>query len=134
MEAGLLCADEKFLHPDPYVSRTTWCHARCGATEARLQAAPSGTSLVLVNHFPLRRDLARLPAIPRFSIWCGTRHTEDWHTRFPVRIVVSGHLHLRGTAWRDGVRFEEVSLGYPRQWRADRGMEWYLREILPGQA
>jgi hypothetical protein len=30
------------------------------------------------------------------------------------------------------VRYEEVSLGYPRDWRADRGIEWYLREILPG--
>jgi hypothetical protein len=29
------------------------------------------------------------------------------------------------------VRHEEVSLGYPRDC-ADRGMAWYLREILPG--
>lgn len=130
LEAGLLCADEKFLHPDPYPSRAAWCHARCRATEARLATTPAGTSLILVNHFPLRRDLVRLPAIPRFSIWCGTRLTEDWHTRFPVRLVVSGHLHVRATAWRDGVRFEEVSLGYPRQWQARRGLEGYLRQIL----
>ena len=31
--------------------------------------------LVIVNHFPLRQDLAVLPRIPRFSIWCGTRLT-----------------------------------------------------------
>jgi hypothetical protein len=30
------------------------------------------------------------------------------------------------------VRYEEVSLGYPRDWRSERGLEWYLREILPG--
>ncbi len=131
VDTGLLSADEKFLHPDPYPSRAAWCHARCRMTEARLEAVPPGRGIVLVNHFPLRRDLARLPSIPRFSIWCGTRLTEDWHTRFPVRVVVSGHLHIRMTAWRDGVRFEEVSLGYPRQWQATRGVEGYLREILP---
>jgi hypothetical protein len=45
---------------------------------------------------------------------------------------VSGHLHIRSTAYRDGVRFEEVSLGYPRQWREGGGVDAYLREILPG--
>ena len=30
----------------------------------------------------------------------------------------------------DGVRFEEVSLGYPRQWSAARGITSYLRQIL----
>ena len=131
METGVLCADERLLHPDPYPSRATWCAARCAITEARLSAVPRGHALVLVNHFPLRRDLAVTPAIPRFSIWCGTRRTEDWHTRFPVRAVVSGHLHIRGTHWRGGVRFEEVSLGYPQHWRQAHGIQGYLREILP---
>jgi predicted phosphodiesterase len=129
-ESGVLCADERYLHPDPHASRRAWCQARCRETEARLEAVPPGLSLVLVNHFPLRRDLVRLPAIPRFSIWCGTRRTEDWHVRFPVRVVVSGHLHLRATDWRDGVRFEEVSLGYPRQWQRALGAGAYLRTIL----
>jgi 3',5'-cyclic AMP phosphodiesterase CpdA len=134
VDKGILCADERLLHPDPYPSREAWCQARCRLTEARLSAVPRDHALVLVNHFPLRRDLAVLPAIPRFIVWCGTRRTEDWHTRFPVRAVVSGHLHIRATHWRDGVRFEEVSLGYPRHWQADRGLEVYLREILPGPA
>ena len=30
------------------------------------------------------------------------------------------------------MRYEEVSLGYPRDWRQERGIDWYLREILPG--
>ena len=34
--------------------------------------------------------------------------------------------------WRHGVRYDEVSLGYPRDWRQDRGIDWYVREILPG--
>ncbi|HVB37983.1 MAG TPA: metallophosphoesterase, partial [Vicinamibacterales bacterium] len=133
-DSGVLCADEKLLHPDPYPSRERWCDARVRLTEARLSAVPRDHGLVLVNHFPLRRDLAVLPAIPRFAIWCGTRRTEDWHTRFPVRAVVSGHLHIRATHWRDGVRFEEVSLGYPRHWQPEHGLAPYLREILPGPA
>jgi hypothetical protein len=44
---------------------------------------------------------------------------------------VSGHLHLRSTRWRDGVRFEEVSLGYPAQWRQSKAVDDYLRPILP---
>jgi hypothetical protein len=32
------------------------------------------------------------------------------------------------------VRFEEVALGYPRHWHAERGADAYLREILPGPA
>jgi hypothetical protein len=86
---------------------------------------------VLVNHWPLRYDLARPPRIPRFSVWSGTTRTEDWPRRYRSRVVVSGHLHLRTTLWRDGVRFDEVSLGYPRDWRRDRGIDWYLREVLP---
>jgi hypothetical protein len=39
---------------------------------------------------------------------------------------------MRTTMMRRGVRYEEVSLGYPRDWRQDRGIKWYLREILPG--
>lgn len=130
-EAGLLCADESFLHPDPYPSRSAWCQARLEHSAARLEAERRGLPRVLVNHFPLRRDLVRLPRIPRFSIWCGTRATEDWHLRFGARIVVSGHLHVRSTDWRDDVRFEEVSLGYPQQWQPDRGLAPYLRQILP---
>jgi 3',5'-cyclic AMP phosphodiesterase CpdA len=131
-ETGIVCTDEMLLHPDPYPSRPEWCAARCRDTEQRLHAIPAQTPLVLINHFPLRYDLVQLPWIPRFSLWCGTRRTETWHTRFTVRVVVYGHLHRRGTQWRDGVRFEEVSFGYPRDWQAERGLQPYMREILPG--
>jgi len=53
-------------------------------------------------------------------------------TDYRADVVVSGHLHIRSTRWRDGVRFEEVSLGYPRQRSPDHAVEHYLREILPG--
>lgn len=130
-ETGIRCADELLLSPAPLASRGDWCRARVAATEARLAAVPAGARLVLLSHFPLRPDLAVLPRIPRFTIWCGTTLTADWHTRFPVDVVVSGHLHMRSTRWRDGVRFEEVSLGYPPQWDGARGAASYLRPILP---
>lgn len=129
-EAGVVANDEFLLHPDPYRSRAEWCAARCTHTAERLQAASAIAPLILINHFPLRQDLVRLKTIPRFSLWCGTTRTEDWHTRFPTLVVVSGHVHIRSTDYRDGVRFEEVSLGYPQQWQQARGINAYLREIL----
>jgi 3',5'-cyclic AMP phosphodiesterase CpdA len=131
-EQGIVCSDESLLHPDPYPTRQAWCAARVAYCEARLAEIPAALPTVLVNHFPLRREMVVLPAIPRFSLWCGTTRTEDWHTRFRARVVVQGHLHVRFTSGRDGARFEEVSLGYPRQWRQERGMAAYLREVLPG--
>jgi 3',5'-cyclic AMP phosphodiesterase CpdA len=131
-ESGVVCTDEVVLHPDPFPSREAWCTARCDATEARLAAVDPSCRTVLVNHFPLRYDLAHVPLAPRFSLWCGTRRTEEWHRRFRAIAVVSGHLHIPSTRLRDGVRFEEVSVGYPRQWAHERGMEAKLREILAG--
>ncbi len=134
METNIMCADEAYLHPHPYPSRSAWCAARCNYTEARLKEIADQGSLILINHFPLRQEnLVRLTRIPRFSLWCGTRRTQDWHTRFPVSVVVHGHLHIRATDYFDGVRFEEVSLGYTRQWNQSKGLQHYLREILPRQ-
>jgi hypothetical protein len=131
IESGVLCADEQRLHPHPFPTREAWCAARCADAEARL-AALDGEGVVLVNHFPLRQELVRVYRIPRFEIWCGTTRTSDWHLRYGARAVVAGHLHIRTTDWVDGVRFEEVGLGYPREWRVEAGMDAYLREILPG--
>ncbi len=130
--AGVVCADELLLHPDPYPSRQAWCAARCEYTGARLQEAGAAGPLLLASHYPLRRDLVLLRRIPRFAPWCGTRLTESWFERFPLLAVVYGHLHLRGSHRRLGVRCEEVSLGYPEQWDESAGLEPYLREILPG--
>ncbi|HEX5658290.1 MAG TPA: metallophosphoesterase [Polyangiales bacterium] len=128
-EEGILAADEVRLVPDPYPSRTEWCRARVSETALRL-ARCAGDALVLVNHWPLRRDLVRLGRVPRYSPWCGTRATEDWHLRYSAIACVHGHLHVRATDERDGVRFEEVSLGYPAHWDHARGAVGYLRQIL----
>lgn len=127
-----VCADEMLLDPAPHASREAWCAERCRWTLDRLTALDPALPTVLVNHFPLRDDLIHIPRVPRFTPWCGTKATADWHRRFRATVVVSGHLHVRRTDWRDGTRFEEVSLGHPRQWDSRREMADYLREILPG--
>ncbi|MBF0278405.1 MAG: metallophosphoesterase [SAR324 cluster bacterium] len=132
MEEGILCRDEALLKPAPYSSKQAWCRARIEYSKKRLSEVSGPSPIVLINHFPLRQDLIRLRKIPRFSIWCGTKETESWHTEFPVSVVVTGHLHMRATDYRDGIRFEEVSLGYPRQRNQEIEFKDFLREILPG--
>lgn len=127
---GVVAADERLLSPAPYTSRAAWCHARVEMTLARLEALDDGLPTVLVNHWPLRHELARPPAIPRFSLWCGTELTEDWHRRFDARVVISGHLHMPSRRTIDRTRFEEVSLGYPKQWLGRRQPFDAVRRIV----
>jgi 3',5'-cyclic AMP phosphodiesterase CpdA len=115
-DAGVVCADEHLLHPDPYPSRIAWCHARVRDSERRLAECRADIPTVLVNHFPLVAHPTAVLRHPEFAQWCGTVRTADWHRRFRARVVVYGHLHIPRTSYEDGVRFEEVSLGYPREW------------------
>ncbi|MEU6728089.1 metallophosphoesterase [Nonomuraea wenchangensis] len=126
---GVVCTDEFLLHPDPYPSREAWCRARVAATERRLAAAGDGVPLVFVNHYPLVREPTDVLWYPEFAQWCGTTATRDWHRRFPTAAMIYGHLHIPRVNWYDGVRFEEVSLGYPREWRR-RPPRDLLREVL----
>jgi 3',5'-cyclic AMP phosphodiesterase CpdA len=130
-KAGVVCTDEFLLDPAPYPSRQAWCQARIAATEARLAARGSELPTVLVNHFPLVREPTRVLRYPEFALWCGTEATADWHLLFHAQVVVYGHLHIPRPLMIDGVRFQEVSLGYPRE-RA-RYPNWPLppRQILP---
>jgi 3',5'-cyclic AMP phosphodiesterase CpdA len=130
-QTGVVCADEMMLHPDPYPSREAWCWARVKATERRLTELDSPIPLILMNHFPLIRDPTRVLRYPEFAQWCGTTHTADWHIRFKAAAVVYGHLHIPRTTWHDGVRFEEVSLGYPREWQSRNVPPTIPRQILP---
>jgi 3',5'-cyclic AMP phosphodiesterase CpdA len=127
----VVCADEWLLHPDPYPSREDWCWARIGLTERRLAARDPELPVVLVNHFPLVREPTRVLRYPEFAQWCGTEHTANWHVRYGATVVVYGHLHIPRTMWHDGVRFEEVSLGYPREWGARGRGPGQPRQILP---
>lgn len=131
-EAGIVCTDEVFLHPDPYPTRDDWCRARVAVSAQRLAQCDPAVPLVLLNHYPLVREPTRVLRHPDFAQWCGTELTGDWHTRFRVAAMVYGHLHIPRTSWHDGVRFEEVSMGYPREWQryAQRPQP---RLILPTQ-
>jgi hypothetical protein len=129
-EGGAACGDEIWLHPHPFPSREAWCRARCRDTAERLDRLPSDCRTILINHWPLRADLIRIPRVPRFTPWCGTVLTEDWHRRFRAMSVVTGHLHTRRSDIVDGCKFEEVSLGYPKQWNRERGISAYFRTIL----
>ena len=115
-------------------SPTSWCcipiptrAARRGAgpgfesTEQRLAAVAGDHPLVLVSHWPLVREPTRALRHQQIAQWCGTDLTADWHTRFGAIVAVYGHLHIPRTTTYDGVRFEEVSIGHPREWLADSG-------------
>jgi hypothetical protein len=130
--AGVVCSDEFVLHPDPYASVEDWCVERVRFSLERLAASGHGDiPYVLVSHFPLLREPTRLLRYPLFAQWCGTDMTADWHKRFRTAAVVYGHLHIPRTTVYDGVRFEEVSLGYPREWRRRAGREPAVRRIVP---
>jgi 3',5'-cyclic AMP phosphodiesterase CpdA len=128
--AGIAALDEERLHADPYPSVGDWCRERVTVTESRL-AALSGPA-VLVSHWPLiPAPLAALRQ-PAYAPWCGTTLTAGWHTRYPVVAAVYGHLHIPRSAYHDGVRFEEVSVGYPREWRRRGSAPPLPRVILGG--
>jgi hypothetical protein len=113
--AGIMPADEGRLHADPYPSVVQWCRDRVAATEKRL-AALDGPA-VLISHWPLVSAPVRALRHQEFAPWCGTTLTADWHTRHQVLAAVYGHLHIPRTTALDDVRLEEVSVGYPREWR-----------------
>jgi 3',5'-cyclic AMP phosphodiesterase CpdA len=130
-EAGVVCTDEFVLHPDPYPTRDAWCRARVRTTERRLAELPPDRRTVLVSHWPLHPGPAQALRLPEFSIWCGTDLTADWHLRYRAAVAIYGHLHIPRTTWYDGVRFEEVSLGYPREWQRRATPPPLIRQILP---
>ncbi|PYC65369.1 metallophosphoesterase [Micromonospora arborensis] len=128
---GVVCTDEVLLHPDPYPDRESWSAARVAESERRLAALAPGVRTVLVSHWPLVRQPTDVLWYPEFAQWCGTSRTADWHTRFGAEVAVYGHLHIPRTTHYDGVRFEEVSLGYPREWSARATPPRLPKRVLP---
>jgi hypothetical protein len=72
---------------------------------------------------------------------CPGNHELWTHPADPVQLrgehrnqagaVVYGHLHIPRTTWHDGVRFEEVSLGYPGEWQRRPSLPYAPRQVLP---
>lgn len=108
---GVMFTDQVAIAP--YVDVPVWCRERLSATVRRLSRVTGPT--VLVNHWPLVREVTDRLALPEIALWSGTRHTEDWPTRFHAETVVYGHLHIPLVREIDGVVHAEVSLGYPRE-------------------
>jgi 3',5'-cyclic AMP phosphodiesterase CpdA len=133
--AGVVCTDEHLLHPDPYSAgpegRAAWCAARVEYSRRRLEECPPDLPTVLLNHWPLTRLPTQVLRHPEFALWCGTEQTADWHVRYRAAAVVYGHLHIPRVTTEDGVRFLEVSLGYPREWRARGLPDPLLRPVFP---
>jgi 3',5'-cyclic AMP phosphodiesterase CpdA len=113
--AGIRPADEGRLHADPYPSVAAWCRDRVTASQERLAAVDG--PVVLASHWPLLRAPVGALRHQAYAPWCGTNRTDGWHTRHEVAAAVYGHLHIPGSARYDGVRFEEVSVGNPREWQ-----------------
>jgi 3',5'-cyclic AMP phosphodiesterase CpdA len=131
-DAGVVCTDEMLLHPDPHPDRESWCWERVAATEERLAGIGPALPTVLLSHWPLVRQPTDVLWYPEFAQWCGTERTAGWHVRFRTVVAVYGHLHIPRTTHYDGVRFEEVSLGYPREWGRRSEPPKLLRRILGG--
>ena len=128
--AGVTPADEGRLHADPYPSVAAWCRDRVAATERRLAAVDG--PVVLASHWPLLPGPVGALRQQAFAPWCGTALTDGWHLKYQVAAAVYGHLHIpRGTR-HDGVRFEEVSVGYPREWQRRGTAPLPPRVILGG--
>jgi len=133
-EAGVVCTDEFHLHPDPHPSREEWGRVRLAETERLLDARDAALPTIRVSHWPRAREPTAVLRYPEFALWCGTERTADWHRRYGALTAVYGHLHIPRTTWYDGVRFEEVSLGYPREWETRQTAPGQLRQILPAGA
>ncbi|MFR9755003.1 metallophosphoesterase family protein [Streptomyces sp. TR06-5] len=130
-DAGVVATDEFLLHHEPHAGRDGWCRSRLAYTRDRLERLDPDLPTVLVNHFPLVREPTRVLHYPEFALWCGTEATADWHVRYRAAAVVHGHLHIPRTLVHDGVPHQEVSLGYPREWRSRPAPPAGLHRVLP---
>jgi len=129
-DTGIVCTDETLLHPDPYPTGKPgagpgWRRPRDGSPPG--SGAPGRVRFAL----SARSGATRVLRYPQFAQWCGTTRTHDWHVRFNAAAVVYGHLHIPRVTWHDGVRFEEVSIGYPREWKRRTRRPGVPRQILP---
>ena len=127
----VVASDEFLIDTAPYVDAVAWCRDRLVTTTTRLARLDTAHPTVLVNHWPLLREPTRVLRHPDFALWCGTDQTADWHRRYRAAACVYGHLHIPRTTVHDSVRFEEVSLGYPREWNGRGRPDPLTRQILP---
>jgi 3',5'-cyclic AMP phosphodiesterase CpdA len=128
---GREIADGQFFRLEADQSVEEICRWRVELTRARLRKLPTGSPKVFVNHYPMTLTTARLPGLSHLARWSGTPLTETWMEEFSPVAVVSGHLHAPSRRVHKGIRFENVALGYPREWAHQRGLASYLRDVTP---
>lgn len=112
-ERKLVMTDEFAIAP--FVDIRAWCWDRLAYSIKRLSRITGPT--VLVNHWPLVQEPTNRMTYPEIALWCGTRHTRTWASRYQAQAVIYGHLHMPSSFEVDGVEHIEVSLGYPREWQ-----------------
>ena len=122
-------ADDALIDPSPFGSIAELCHALIATAEQRLCRLSGTLPRVFVSHFPLTATCAREPGHDWLAAVSGSPRTEPWIEQFAPSAVVFGHQHRPRSRVRSGVRFEEVSLGYPRDWDSRIGIEPYLRDL-----
>ncbi len=132
-EAGVVCTDEFLMSSDPYPGPPAWCAERLALIRGqRLAARPAGMPTVLVNHWPLTALPLQVLRHPEFALWCGSAgHRALAPSSTTRRRWSTGTCTCPRTTWEDGVRFEEVSVGYPREWQRHGLVRGPLRQILP---
>lgn len=109
-EKGVVLSDNFAIAP--FVDIPLWCRQRLRYTVRRLSHVTGST--VLINHWPLVREVMQRVQHQEISLWSGTRHTQNWPARYRASTVVYGHLHIPVELHLHDVTHAEVSLGYPR--------------------
>ena len=66
------------IQPDPLPSRPAGCADRCELTHRRLNMIDSEVPVILISHYPGLYDLVDLPVIPRLSLRCAIRQSENY--------------------------------------------------------
>lgn len=130
-ERQIVMTDEYAIAP--FVDVRAWCWDRLAYSTKRLSRISGPT--VLINHWPLIQEPTLRMRWSEISLWCGSRHTRSWPTRYNARAVIYGHLHMPCREVVDGVEHIEVSLGYPREWsgRTDAPPWPYPVMVAPDQ-
>ena len=132
-ESGVVSGDEQMLDPSPWPSRAAWCHARCDRDRGAARRAAGG--LAHRAHQSLAAALRPGAAAARAALLDLVRH--DAHrglgasaiARSPSSPAIcicarrSGGTACATRKCRSAIRATGAQ---------DRGIEWYLREILPG--
>lgn len=125
-ERGIMMTDEAAIAP--YVDVRAWCWDRLAYSIKRLSRIDGPT--VLVNHWPLVQEPTLKMRWAEVALWCGTKHTRAWASRYKAKAVIYGHLHMPGATVVDGVEHVEVSLGYPKEWRREIGSRQWPYPVL----